>query len=267
MFSVCLPLSQFNFRNAMIERRFVDDWPWAPKMIIYRKYRLKNQLENPAYRPDCKKVKHISCTIEWKQIQNNTVMNFLQEWICKFVSWMKLHLIMKVPVQIVNRVRNYQNHLHSYHRQVVHNRATVPVSHCIHIMRDRYRWRRVNHMKKVSICTIWYWIYLYFGKLLNQQFITWHSIAVRPSNSANGQPTQIDEDPKDIDFFTKQARLQIEARMALAQAKDMAHMQMEVSELRGWLPRVLDWPELNLKFKCIFLCIVHPKCKEAYVVQ
>lgn len=32
----------------------------------------------------------------------------------------------------------------------------------------------------------------------------------------------------DNDFFTKQARLQIEARMALAQAKDMAHMQMEV---------------------------------------
>lgn len=38
---------------------------------------------------------------------------------------------------------------------------------------------------------------------------------------------QTDEDPKEIDFFTKQARLQIEARMALAQAKDMAHMQME----------------------------------------
>lgn len=39
---------------------------------------------------------------------------------------------------------------------------------------------------------------------------------------------QTDEDPKEIDFFTKQARLQIEARMALAQAKDIAHMQMEV---------------------------------------
>lgn len=39
-----------------------------------------------------------------------------------------------------------------------------------------------------------------------------------------------DEDPKEIDFFTKQARLQIEARMALAQAKDIAHMQMEVKE-------------------------------------
>lgn len=29
-------------------------------------------------------------------------------------------------------------------------------------------------------------------------------------------------------FFTQQARLQIEARMALSQAKDMAHMQIEV---------------------------------------
>lgn len=33
----------------------------------------------------------------------------------------------------------------------------------------------------------------------------------------------------ECDFFTKQAKLQIEARMALAQAKEMAHMQMEVS--------------------------------------
>lgn len=38
-----------------------------------------------------------------------------------------------------------------------------------------------------------------------------------------------EDDPKEIDFFTKQARLQIEARMALAQAKDIAHMQMEVN--------------------------------------
>lgn len=35
----------------------------------------------------------------------------------------------------------------------------------------------------------------------------------------------------EADFFTKQARLQIEARMALAQAKDIAHMQMEVSDI------------------------------------
>lgn len=36
-----------------------------------------------------------------------------------------------------------------------------------------------------------------------------------------------DED-RECDFFTKQAKLQIEARMALSQAKEMAHMQMEV---------------------------------------
>lgn len=41
-----------------------------------------------------------------------------------------------------------------------------------------------------------------------------------------------DEDPKEVDFFTKQARLQIEARMALAQAKDIAHLQMEVMTLK-----------------------------------
>ena len=35
-------------------------------------------------------------------------------------------------------------------------------------------------------------------------------------------------DASDNNFFTHQARLQIEARMALAQAKDIAHMQIEV---------------------------------------
>ncbi|CAK9830740.1 Schwannomin-interacting protein 1 [Anthophora retusa] len=40
--------------------------------------------------------------------------------------------------------------------------------------------------------------------------------------------TPIDE----ADFFARQARLQTEARMALAQAKEMAHMQMEVERQR-----------------------------------
>lgn len=51
--------------------------------------------------------------------------------------------------------------------------------------------------------------------------------ATRPSSLPIG-PKIGDDSTKEIDFFTKQARLQIEARMALAQAKDMAHMQMEV---------------------------------------
>lgn len=53
--------------------------------------------------------------------------------------------------------------------------------------------------------------------------------AARPSSlQLAPRPTSVVDDSQGIDFFTKQARLQIEARMALAQAKDMAHMQMEV---------------------------------------
>lgn len=52
----------------------------------------------------------------------------------------------------------------------------------------------------------------------------------RSSTASTLDALKTDEDPKEIDFFTKQARLQIEARMALAQAKDIAHMQMEVNE-------------------------------------
>ncbi|KAJ6646210.1 putative proline iminopeptidase, partial [Pseudolycoriella hygida] len=51
--------------------------------------------------------------------------------------------------------------------------------------------------------------------------------ASRPSSLPIG-PKIGDDSTKEVDFFTKQARLQIEARMALAQAKDMAHMQMEI---------------------------------------
>lgn len=45
---------------------------------------------------------------------------------------------------------------------------------------------------------------------------------------SNVEKAKLTNESTDSDFFTKQARLQIEARMALAQAKDMAHMQMEV---------------------------------------
>lgn len=43
----------------------------------------------------------------------------------------------------------------------------------------------------------------------------------------------VEADDEDANFFTRQAQLQIEARMALAQAKDMAHMQMEVWKFNG----------------------------------
>lgn len=49
---------------------------------------------------------------------------------------------------------------------------------------------------------------------------------LRLDTGSNSAP--IDE----ADFFARQARLQTEARMALAQAKEMAHMQMEVERQR-----------------------------------
>lgn len=50
--------------------------------------------------------------------------------------------------------------------------------------------------------------------------------SLRLDTGSNSAP--IDE----ADFFARQARLQTEARMALAQAKEMAHMQMEVERQR-----------------------------------
>ncbi|XP_019755395.2 schwannomin-interacting protein 1 homolog isoform X1 [Dendroctonus ponderosae] len=43
-------------------------------------------------------------------------------------------------------------------------------------------------------------------------------------------PPQLGAAAAETDFFTKQARLQTEARMALAQAKEMARMQMEIEK-------------------------------------
>lgn len=51
--------------------------------------------------------------------------------------------------------------------------------------------------------------------------------SLRLDTGANSTPP-VDE----ADFFARQARLQAEARMALAQAKEMAHMQMEVERQR-----------------------------------
>lgn len=63
-----------------------------------------------------------------------------------------------------------------------------------------------------------------------------HSVAARPqvlSLPPLRLETDISSAPLDeADFFARQARLQTEARMALAQAKEMAHMQMEVERQR-----------------------------------
>ncbi|XP_045470172.1 general transcriptional corepressor trfA isoform X2 [Harmonia axyridis] len=56
----------------------------------------------------------------------------------------------------------------------------------------------------------------------------------RPATLSIGEPLlQPHHEPlNETDFFTKQARLQTEARMALAQAKEMARMQMEIEKQR-----------------------------------
>ncbi|XP_037883306.1 schwannomin-interacting protein 1 homolog isoform X2 [Glossina fuscipes] len=51
-------------------------------------------------------------------------------------------------------------------------------------------------------------------------------LTVSCSNNISFEPYS--KEDMECDFFTKQAKLQIEARMALAQAKEMAHMQMEI---------------------------------------
>lgn len=57
--------------------------------------------------------------------------------------------------------------------------------------------------------------------------------AVRPATLSIGQPLlqPLKEPMTETDFFARQARLQTEARMALAQAKEMARMQMEVIKI------------------------------------
>lgn len=57
---------------------------------------------------------------------------------------------------------------------------------------------------------------------------------VRPATLSIGlqQPQSLPASMTDTDFFAKQARLQTEARMALAQAKEMARMQMEIERQR-----------------------------------
>ncbi|XP_021920113.1 uncharacterized protein LOC110830044 [Zootermopsis nevadensis] len=60
--------------------------------------------------------------------------------------------------------------------------------------------------------------------------------ATRPSTSLLTLPIHRETEPPhpmtEADFFARQAQLQAEARMALAQAKEMAHMQMEVERQR-----------------------------------
>lgn len=70
-------------------------------------------------------------------------------------------------------------------------------------------------------------------KILNEDKQTeklTNNIPIRPATLSIGQPLlqPMTQPMNETDFFTRQARLQTEARMALAQAKEMARMQMEV---------------------------------------
>lgn len=79
---------------------------------------------------------------------------------------------------------------------------------------------------------------------MKQTLYLHHNHQQQPPNSIAARPqvlslpslrleTDISSAPLDeADFFARQARLQTEARMALAQAKEMAHMQMEVERQR-----------------------------------
>lgn len=62
------------------------------------------------------------------------------------------------------------------------------------------------------------------------QPITGKTQPSRPATLSLGQSLlqPVTEPMTEMDFFARQARLQTEARMALAQAKEMARMQMEV---------------------------------------
>ncbi|KAF3424041.1 hypothetical protein E2986_11135 [Frieseomelitta varia] len=64
------------------------------------------------------------------------------------------------------------------------------------------------------------------------------------SCTSNSAP--IDE----ADFFARQARLQTEARMALAQAKEMAHMQMEVERQRLKQSPITEMVRSSLEKRC-----------------
>ncbi|KAK4879728.1 hypothetical protein RN001_007874, partial [Aquatica leii] len=68
----------------------------------------------------------------------------------------------------------------------------------------------------------------------NQNEIIEPVVPIRPATLSIGQPLlqPVTERMVETDFFTRQARLQTEARMALAQAKEMARMQMEIERQR-----------------------------------
>lgn len=82
----------------------------------------------------------------------------------------------------------------------------------------------------------------YKVKLQKGKTFSIYFISVRPNSLKLGSKFTLDNEPlaevvtggvpdDDEDFYTRQSRLQMQARVALSQAKDMARMEMEVSQL------------------------------------
>lgn len=115
--------------------------------------------------------------------------------------------------QGMNKRKNIQrsSSLMSHRSTALNNNpySSRPLSIATSVL-DRNEKGRSGNFRFMSRFLDWWWFMPYF-----------FSTAVRPI-------TLTLSDANDNNFFTHQARLQIEARMALAQAKDMAHMQMEV---------------------------------------
>jgi hypothetical protein len=65
----------------------------------------------------------------------------------------------------------------------------------------------------------------------------------------------------EADFFACQARLQAEARMALAQAKEMAHMQMEVERQHQQKSPITEMVRSSLEKVIHSLFTLYQKCK------
>jgi hypothetical protein len=104
---------------------------------------------------------------------------------------------------------NHQNNNH-HHQVLTHNKLSSAYI-------NPYNSRPLSVQKLPSSTTT---------KISSLTELGFNEKVTRPTTLSLGPPAP---ENSEIDFFTKQAKLQIEARMALAQAKDMAHMQMEVN--------------------------------------
>ncbi|XP_053958056.1 uncharacterized protein LOC128863123 [Anastrepha ludens] len=87
------------------------------------------------------------------------------------------------------------------------------------------------------------------GATAASKYPTQQNLKVQQGKKQNLQKTlsAISSEDMECDFFTKQAKLQIEARMALAQAKEMAHMQMEIERQNRRVSPITDIIRVSLR--------------------